>query len=140
MQPPLTRFLQAQESTYETALSEIRSGRKVSHWMWYIFPQIKGLGFSKTSRYYAIQGVEEAKAYLNDPVLGFRLREITEELLKLEENDAYKVFGSPDDLKLKSSMTLFAMADNTDRNNFKKVLGKFFNGEIDQRTVEQLKQ
>src|SRR5690606_6710064 len=113
----------------------IRSGRKRSHWMWYIFPQIKGLGFSETSRYYAIQDLEEAKAYLNDPILGFRLREITAELLKLNESDAHKIFGSPDDLKLKSCMTLFAMVNAPEANDFKKVLDKFFNGRTDEITL-----
>ncbi len=103
--------------------------------MWYIFPQIKGLGFSSTAQHYAIQHLREAGEYLEHPVLGGRLIIIANELLKLETADPYKVFGSPDDAKLKSSMTLFAAADNSDP-VFQKVLDKFFKGERDQRTLQ----
>ena len=131
----LSRFLKAQENTFHVALSEIKSGRKRSHWMWYIFPQFKGLGFSETSKYYAINNLEEALDYLNHPILGERLKLITIELLALHEKNAYLIFGNPDDLKLKSSMTLFAAIDNSDENIFKLVLDKFFNGQCDYKTI-----
>ena len=103
----LERFHCAQESSYPTALAEIRAGRKSSHWMWYIFPQMKGLGYSSMAAYYGIDGLEEAKVYLNDPVLRSRLVEISSALLKLPGSDAGAVMGYPDNLKLRSSMTLF---------------------------------
>src|SRR6476469_569507 len=104
----LQRFVRAQEHDYEEALSEIRGGRKRSHWMWYIFPQFDGLGFSSTSKQYAIKTVEEARAYLAHPVLGPRLNEIAESALNVDGRSANQIFGSPDDMKLKSSATLFA--------------------------------
>ena len=104
----LNRFVQAQENDYERALSEVRQGRKRSHWMWYIFPQFDGLGFSQTSKRYAIKSVAEAKAYLSHPVLGPRLLECFEAALSVEGQSAYEIFGSPDDMKLKSCATLFA--------------------------------
>src|ERR1700709_704106 len=104
----LSRFLTAQEKDYATALAEIKNGRKRSHWMWYIFPQIAGLGFSETSRFYALKDQAEAEAYLQHPVLGSRLIEISKALLEIEDNHATRIFGNPDDLKLKSSMTLFS--------------------------------
>lgn len=130
----LQRFVEAQEDDYENALSEIRSGRKRSHWMWYIFPQIQGLGFSETSRFYAIKNIEEAEEYLQHPVLGKRLIEISNALLDLDTDDAHSVFGSPDDLKLKSSMTLFASLPETDA-VFQSVLQKFFDGKKDEKTL-----
>ncbi len=133
----LERFIKAQEESYEIALGEIKQGRKESHWMWYIFPQIKGLGHSSTAQYYAIQSRAEAEAYLCHPILSKRLLEISEELLNIESNDASAVFGYPDDLKLKSSMTLFSLISR--KTVFKRVLDKFFDGEIDERTVELLK-
>jgi len=133
----LKRFLDAQEKDYAVALSEIKNGRKKSHWIWYIFPQIIGLGFSETSRYYAIKDLEEAETYLKHPVLGERLVQISNALLDLPGNDAHKIFGSPDDLKLKSSMTLFASIENTNP-VFSKVLDKFFNGETDFKTLRIL--
>ena len=139
MEKDLNRFIEAQENDYEIALAEIKSGRKSSHWMWYIFPQFKGLGYSETSKFYAITDANEAKDYLNHPVLGTKLREITTELLQLEENDAYKIMGSPDDLKLKSSMTLFNAIDETKENVFEKVLEKFFKGNLDNKTINLLK-
>ena len=132
----LERFLSAQEHDYEIALSEIRNGRKQSHWMWYIFPQIQGLGYSSMARFYAIKDREEAVTYLNHPVLGKRLVEITEALLNLRENDARKVMGYPDDLKLKSSMTLFYVVSG--RTVFKQVLDKYYFGELDEKTVSLL--
>lgn len=128
MKIDLTRYLQAQENDFILALAEVRAGRKRSHWMWYIFPQISGLGQSETAQYYAIQNLEEARAYLAHPLLGCRLVEISQALLRLESNDARRVFGSPDDLKLRSCMTLFALADGTPENIFLKVIEKYFNG------------
>lgn len=135
----LDRFLKAQEKVYDIALSEIKSGRKQSHWMWYIFPQYKRLGFSETSKFYAIQSLDEATEFINHPVLGKRLREITTELLKLEEHNTYKIFGSPDDMKLKSCMTLFSLVDEDEKYIFKNVLDKFFNGENDEMTIQLTK-
>ena len=135
--PTLTRFLAAQETAYPTALSEIKNGRKRSHWMWYIFPQIQGLGVSETSRYYAIRDAAEAQAYLRHPVLGSRLVEISNALLTLPSNNATAVLGSPDDLKLRSSMTLFAALPAASP-VFQAVLGKFFNGAADGKTLRLL--
>ncbi len=134
----MQRFLSAQERDYEVALSEIRRGRKQSHWMWYIFPQIKGLGFSETSNFYGIIDLQEADAYMKHPVLGSRLVQICEALMKLEENNAHRIFGSPDDLKLKSSMTLFASLPDTNP-VFREVLQKFFNGKQDDKTLQLLR-
>ena len=133
----LSRYVEAQTKTYPVALQEMRDGEKQNHWMWFIFPQIKGLGYSPTSVYYAIQSREEAEQYLAHPVLGARLREISEVLLKLDTSNANQVFGYPDDLKLKSSMTLFYLVSKEAL--FKQVLDKFFFGKLDERTVELLK-
>ncbi len=130
----LKRFLEAQESVFERALAEIKRGRKQSHWMWYIFPQIKGLGSSETSRFYAVNARAEAELYLAHPVLGARLVEISEALLEIEGKTANQIFGSPDDAKLKSSMTLFGALDNTNP-VFQRVLDKYFNGEKDAKTL-----
>ncbi|MDB5008430.1 MAG: calpastatin [Mucilaginibacter sp.] len=131
----LKRFIDAQETDYQVALSEIKNGRKRSHWMWYIFPQIQGLGFSETSRFYAIKDINDARKYLKHPVLGGRLIDICKALLQLEDNNATSIFGSPDDMKLKSSMTLFAALPETDP-VFQSVLDKFFNGLKDSKTLE----
>ena len=104
----LSRFVEAQEQDYDQALSEIRRGRKQSHWMWYIFPQFDGLGFSATSRRYSIKSLAEAEAYLRHPVLGPRLIECAEAALGVEGRSAFEIFGSPDDMKLRSCATLFA--------------------------------
>lgn len=133
----LKRFLDAQQRDYATALSEIKSGRKRSHWIWYIFPQIDGLGFSEMSKRYAITDLPEAVAYLNHPVLGKRLKEIAGALLELKSNDAKQVMGSPDDLKLRSSMTLFAQVPGAEP-VFEAVLKKYFQGEKDKATLQQL--
>lgn len=133
----LQRFIHAQEDSYETALAEIKGGRKRSHWMWYIFPQIKGLGYSETSKFYAIKDIEEAEDYLSHPVLGNRLIEICNALLALEGAHANQIFGSPDDLKLKSSMTLFSSIPNTNK-VFQLILDEFYNGTKDSKTVELL--
>ena len=135
MAADLCRFLKAQEQDYEQALREIRSGRKRSHWMWYIFPQIQGLGFSPTAQYYAIRDLQEARDYLAHPVLGTRLKEISSALLDLNGLSASEIFGYPDDLKLRSSMTLFRMADLNEP-VFLEVLEKYYDGKPDARTVE----
>jgi uncharacterized protein (DUF1810 family) len=133
---PLQRFLDAQQTNYATALAEIKAGRKRTHWMWFIFPQIAGLGFSETSRFYAIRDQAEAAAYLAHPVLGPRLIEISRSLLELESTDANRIFGSPDDMKLRSSMTLFAaLGANA---VFQAVLDKFFRGAADEQTLRRL--
>lgn len=133
-QPNLQRFLDAQKSSYQTALSEIKNGKKRSHWMWYVFPQIQGLGFSETSKFYAIEDVSEAETYLQHPVLGARLIEISSVAAGLKSGNATQVFGSPDDMKLKSSMTLFAALDQTNP-VFQQVLDKFFGGKKDAQTL-----
>jgi uncharacterized protein (DUF1810 family) len=140
MNPNLNKFLTAQASSYTTALSELKNGRKETQWMWYIFPQIKGLGTSTTSIFYSIESLSETKDYLKHEILGKRLKEITEVLLDLEETDPTNIFGYPDDLKLKSCMTLFSIADGKENNPFQKVILKFFEGEFDEKTVEILKE
>ena len=135
----LKRFLDAQEDEddFEIALAEIRNGTKQSHWMWYIFPQIKGLGFSSMANFYAIKTKAEAENYLAHLVLGKRLIEISNALLEVEGKTAHQIFGNPDDMKLKSSMTLFGSLENTNP-IFQSVLDKYFNGAKDQRTLELL--
>ena len=133
----LERFVKAQAQDYEQALGEIRAGRKRSHWIWYIFPQLKGLGFSFPSEYYGITDEGEAKQYLAHPVLGARLMEITTALLELTGNDPLAVMGHPDDLKLLSSMTLFAQI--SDRGSiFHQVIEKYYGGGYDKRTLQML--
>ena len=126
----LNRFVQAQKADYEQALSEIKSGRKCSHWMWYIFPQFEGLGFSAISKEYSIKSVAEAEAYLSHPVLGPRLTECTEAALSVRGRSAYDIFGSPDDLKLRSCATLFACVSPAG-SVFDRLLDQFFQGERD---------
>lgn len=133
----LDRFKSAQRGSYEEALEEMRRGRKNGHWMWYIFPQVSGLGMSATSLYYGIRGLEEAEAYMADAVLGPRLIEISEALLDIATDDPREVFWYPDDLKLRSSMTLFAAAA-PEQAVFKKVLDKFFGGKADDMTLDIL--
>jgi len=133
----LNRFLKAQEQSYDAALKEISQGHKRSHWIWYIFPQMKGLGISSMSDYYGIGSLEEARAFLKDPVLGEHLRKITEALLSLSSDDASEIFGYPDDLKVRSSMTLFGEAD-PENLLFPKVLKKFYGGVKDARTLDIL--
>lgn len=133
----LQRFKDAQRNDYEQALQEVKSGRKCTHWMWYIFPQIRGLGMTPISDYYSIRSLREAKDYLKDPVLGARLVEISKALLELNTSDPNAVFGSPDDLKLRSCMTLFERADPQNP-VFGDVLDKYYRGERDQRTLEIL--
>jgi uncharacterized protein (DUF1810 family) len=135
----LNRFLEAQDHSYAQALGEIRNGRKTGHWMWYIFPQIAGLGYSETAQFYAIKNMEEAKAYLRHPVLGSRLVEISRALLGIRGKTANQIMGSPDDLKLRSSMTLFNLAEERER-VFQDVLDQFYNGVQDLKTLEIAKE
>lgn len=133
----LQRFLDAQEDVFDQALSELRAGRKRSHWMWFIFPQIDGLGFSSTTRYFAIKGIEEARAYLDHPVLGSRLWACAEAVLSLEGRSTAAIFGHPDDLKLKSSATLFACA-LPPGSVFDNLLEKYYAGSRDDKTLRLL--
>jgi uncharacterized protein (DUF1810 family) len=133
----LERFADAQRDIYEQALSEIRGGRKQSHWMWFVFPQLAGLGSSPTSRFYAIENIDEARAYLGHPILGKRLAECAEVVLAIEGKSASEIFGSPDDMKLQSCMTLFALASRAG-SIYERVLDKFFAGEQDRETIRLL--
>jgi uncharacterized protein (DUF1810 family) len=130
----LARFLEAQEDVYQRALGEIRAGRKQSHWMWFVFPQFEGLGTSATSQLFAIKSVDEARAYEKHPVLGARLLECFNALLQIQGRSAHDMFGSPDDVKLRSCATLFAFVSSPD-SVFQQALQKYFDGEPDQRTL-----
>jgi uncharacterized protein (DUF1810 family) len=134
----LRRFVEAQAPVYHDVLAELRAGRKQSHWMWFVFPQIAGLGRSGTARFYAISALAEVRAYLDHPVLGVRLRECTELVLAVEGRSAHEIFGSPDDLKFRSSMTLFAEAAPGEA-LFRYALERYFGGETDQRTLDLLR-
>jgi uncharacterized protein (DUF1810 family) len=134
----LARFTSAQDGVYDRALAEIRSGAKRSHWMWFIFPQIDGLGFSSTAMHYAIKSAEEARWYLAHPVLGPRLRACAEAVLAVEDRSAFDIFGSPDDMKLRSCMTLFESVAEQDA-VFGPVLDKYYQGKRDMRTQEILR-
>ena len=134
----LERFVNRQKESYDIAYKELSQGMKQSHWMWWIFPQIIGLGMTSISKEYSIKSIEEARAFLEHPYLGQNIREICKVLLNIESNDANYVMGYPDDLKLCSSMTLFIEADSEEK-VFQKVLDKFFNGRKDSRTLEILK-
>ena len=131
----LGRFISAQAGVYDRVLAEIRSGQKRTHWMWFIFPQIDGLGHSATSKHYAIKSIEEARAYLNHPVLGPRLLACAEAALAVEGRKVSDIFGYPDDVKLRSSMTLFASVADPG-SVFDRVLAKYFQGERDARTLQ----
>jgi uncharacterized protein (DUF1810 family) len=133
----LARFLSAQESVYDQALTELRSGRKQSHWMWFVFPQIDGLGHSSTATFYAIKSVDETRDYLSHPLLGARLLECAAHVLAIEGRSASEVFGYPDDLKLKSSMTLFESVAGPG-SVFGQVLDALYDGERDTRTLQLL--
>ncbi len=133
----LSRFVAAQRATYDRALAELRSGRKRSHWMWFIFPQLAGLGRSAMSRRYAIASTDEAKAYLEHPLLGPHLIECAATVLGIEGRSAYEIFGSPDDLKLHSCATLFARA-SPPRSVFSRLLTQYFDGLEDEQTVNLL--
>ena len=133
----LQRFIDAQATCYETAIKELKNGRKRTHWCWYIFPQIDGLGHSPKAKYYSIKSIDEAKAYLNHQILGPRLIETCKVVLSLDKDNPLDVFGSPDDLKVKSCMTLFFKASNNEI--FVKVLDKYYKGEQDILTINILK-
>jgi uncharacterized protein (DUF1810 family) len=133
----LNRFVHAQEGDYERALAELRSGQKRTHWMWYVFPQLDGLGFSATAKRYAIKSVEEARAYLAHPTLGPRLRECAEAVLGIEGRSVNAIFGSPDDLKMRSCATLFAAVAPPD-SVFDRLLAKYYRGERDAKTLQLL--
>lgn len=133
----LERFVQAQTHDFEIALAEITSGRERSHWMWYIFPQFTGLGFSAMSQRYAIRSAAEAQAYLNHPILGSRLMQCCEALLAVAGRSAHEIFDSPDDMKLQSCATLFASVTLAD-SVFSHVLARYFSGQRDQKTLDLL--
>jgi uncharacterized protein (DUF1810 family) len=132
----LQRFVDAQDQVWDDVLAELRAGRKRTHWMWFVFPQVDGLGTSSTARRYAITGLDEARAYLDHPVLGARLRQACDLLLEHGDRTAHEVLGSPDDLKLRSSITLFAAADPVEP-RFPAVLTQWYDGP-DDRTVQLL--
>ena len=133
----LGRFVAAQEGVYHQALAELQAGEKRSHWMWFIFPQIAGLGFSPMARRYAVGSLDEARAYLCHPVLGERLRTCTAAVNAVSGRSVHAIFGSPDDVKFRSSMTLFARADPADA-RFRTALARYYGGAEDPRTVERL--
>ena len=133
----LNRFLRAQEDDFEQALAEIRSGRKRTHWMWYVFPQFDGLGFSPTAKRYAIKRIAEAQLYLDHPILGSRLRECAEAALGVEGRSATEIFGSPDDLKLRSCATLFACV-SPPGSVFERLLQKYYGSQRDEKTLRLL--
>ena len=134
----LQRFVAAQADIYQEALGEIRNGRKRTHWMWFIFPQLAGLGMSPTSQHYGITGLREAGAYLSHSLLGPRLIECSEAVVLVAGRSAHDIFGSPDDMKLRSSATLFARVTDTNP-VFDRILGQFFDGQLDLRTIALLR-
>ena len=134
----LNRFIEAQVDSYESAMGELSRGRKSGHWIWYIFPQIDGLGSSDITKLYSIKSIEEAQAYLEHPVLGERLIESCEILLRLEGLSISDIMGFPDDLKLKSSMTLFAQV-SPQSSIFSEILSKYYEDDLDQTSLEIIK-
>ncbi len=131
----LDRFLKAQDSCYQTVLTELRNGQKMTHWMWFVFPQIVGLGRSTTARHYAISGIGEARAYLGHSILGTRLKDCTRAVLGVQNRTLHEIFGSPDDFKFRSSMTLFGhVAPNEEL--FPEALYRYCGGKRDDRTLE----
>ena len=132
----IDKFIEAQEKDYELALNEIKSGKKRSHWIWYIFPQLSSLGFSSTAKYYGIKDLEEAKEYLENDILKSHLEEITNELLMLPSYDILSIVGYPDNLKINSCMTLFYLASNNEL--YKKVIDKYYNSKMDENTIKLL--
>nr|WP_315155749.1 DUF1810 domain-containing protein [uncultured Flavobacterium sp.] len=133
----LSRFLEAQNSKYLDALNEIKLGKKQTHWMWFVFPQIKGLGFTDYNIFYGIENLEEAQAYYDHPILGKHLMEITQALLNIENKTALEILGKPDERKLKSCMTLFSLLPDTNR-VFEEILDKYYQGDKDIKTMELL--
>lgn len=134
----LARFTRAQEPVFDTVLEELRAGRKKSHWMWFIFPQLRGLGHSPTALLYGITTLDEARAYLAHAVLGHRLRTVTGMMLRLQDVSAHDVLGSPDDMKFQSCMTLFAEAADKNGAEFRQALERYFDGRPDERTRARL--
>ena len=132
----LQRFTTAQAPVFETALAELKAGRKRTHWMWFVFPQMRGLGASPTAQVFGVSSLAEARAYLAHPVLGERLRRCTEAVLALKDGDLGSIFGSPDDVKFRSSMTLFARA--SDAPIFRAALDRYCEGRMDERTLALL--
>lgn len=133
----IERFLSAQENTYDKALREIKNGMKESHWMWFVFPQIRGLGFTEYNVYFGLKDLDEAREYLEHPILGKRLVEISQAALGQKGKTAMEIFGRPDERKLKSCMTLFSQIQNADP-VFNKVLEKYYSGEKDEKTISIL--
>lgn len=133
----LNRFVEAQEQDHARALAEIRQGRKRSHWIWYVFPQLAGLGYSHNAHYYGIANADEARAYLDHPLLGARLTEISQALMEVQGKTAHEILGSPDDLKVRSCATLFAAA-SPPGSVFQQLLDKFYDGTPDSKTLELL--
>lgn len=133
----LQRFVDAQAGVYDNVVDELRSGRKRSHWMWFVFPQLRGLGSSPTAQHFGIESLAEARAYLAHELLGPRLRECVQLVNQIADRSASQIFGWPDDLKLRSSMTLFARATDDDQ-DFRALLEKFYDGEEDDQTVARL--
>lgn len=133
----LTRFITAQQDSYDRALAELMAGQKRSHWMWFVFPQLAGLGFSAMAQRYAISSLDEAQAYLQHPVLGPRLLACTAAVNRVTGRTAYQVFGSPDDVKFRSSMTLFGRADPAEP-AFREARARYFDGQEDSHTLEKL--
>ena len=131
------RFIDAQKEDYDMAFREISKGKKINHYMWYIFPQVKGLGRSSTANYYGIDGLKEAREYMKNEYLGNNLIAISNELLKLETNDPVEIFGHTDSKKLRSSMTLFELVSDNDV--FHLVLEKYYDGKRDQKTLDLIK-
>ena len=131
----IQRFVNAHRINFETALSELSAGRKISHWMWYIFPQVKGLGMSEMSMYYSIQSIDEAREYINNDYLRDHMNTLLDILLCQGTSNAAEIFASPDDMKLKSSMTLFAYVDS-ENVRYKKILDKFYSGNYDRKTLD----
>lgn len=131
----LDRFVRAQDGVYDEVIAELNAGRKCTHWMWFIFPQFDGLGFSPMAHYYAVKSIAEARSYLNHPTLGPRLQECMAALLAIEGRSAYEILGSPDDLKLRSCATLFA-AISMEGSVFERVLTKYYQGEPDCKTLQ----
>ncbi len=138
MNADLERFLKAQENSYDRAFLELKQGRKRTDWIWYIFPQIDGLGISVESKRYSLKNIEEARSYLEHPILGSRLKLIANQLLLLDENNINRIFAHPDNLKIKSCMTLFIYVDDSDESVFLKVLEKYYDGMVDVETLKRI--
>ena len=136
--PDLHRFLKAQDPVFETVLTELRAGCKQSHWMWFVFPQLRGLGRSPTALHYGIADLAEARDYLDHPILGARLKECTEAVLSVSDRTLHEIFGSPDDIKFRSCMTLFLLASGN-RGPYFLALERYCDGQTDPATLELLK-